>query len=381
MSSNRDHRQIPAAATRFSGSPFRFAESDQAADGVPVTLRLRGLEEINHWWWGRIVHDMDGLTIHKDRLPIDYCHDPEQILGYLDTFATKDGLEVSGKIFPGEDPRADEVYRKAAKGIPYESSMDWADPDTELEWLPEGVTTAVNGRQFAGPGYVVRKWSLRGAAICPYGADKHATTNFAAGDTVGITIVSQGDLPDMAKQFEKRRLKTIAPQKDVESEKVDETEETTTETTTETTVAVVVESSTETTTAEPAETPTETEEPVVPTPDPEEEEETAQDTARKAAGKRFRDAYGEQFGAQYFADGLSFEAAGKRYAKHLRDENARLTDAAKEQAKQIKALRDRLGEREPVSMTPENSATTKTGKLQDKNLARFTGGIKLPSAN
>lgn len=363
-------RDIPRSATRFEAGPFRFAAAEaDKAEGVPVQMRLRGLDAINHWYWGRIVHDMAGLSIHKDRLPIDYCHDPEQILGYLDKFETTDGLDVSGRILPEDDPRADEIHRKATRGVPYESSMDWADPETELEWIPEGVTTAVNGRTFAGPGYVVRKWSLRGAAICPYGADKHATTNFSAGETVGLTLYSKGDLPPMAKAIatdqagkERRTLTTISPAQDTAEDQAATPSETPAEPVAET----------------PAETPSE---PVAETPAETPAEPTAQDL-RRAEAQRFRAAYGQDLGAQLYADGLSFEDAGQAALKHYRDELAKKDEAIAQKDAQIKALRDGLGLADPVSMTPEGAAPAADKQpAQDDNLERFRRAVKLPSTN
>ena len=356
-----DHRQIPTAATHMAAGPFQFATaSEDKTEGVPVSMRLRGLDAINHWYWGRIVHDMAGLSIHKDRLPVDYCHDPGQILGYLDKFETAEGLTVSGRIFPADDQQADKVHRMHSRGVPYESSMDWADPDTLLEWIPEGATTAVNGQQFSGPGYVVRKWSLRGAAICPYGADKYATTNFSAGDTVGLTLFSEGDLPmpktasTDAAGIERRTLTTNAPAQDTEGQAAQ---------------------------TPPAETPAETPVPEAPAPEtPETPAEPTAEDARKAEGQKFKQAFGDELGARFFADGLTWADAQGQFNTHMRDQVAQLTEQTAEKDKTIAALRDQLGVA-PVSSTPEGGKPATEATADDSNLARFSRGIKLPTTS
>jgi hypothetical protein len=145
---------------------------------------------IEHWFWGRIVHDLAGVR-HKPRIPIDYVHDEGQVIGYANKIeATNEGLEVSGALTPYKDSdRASEIIYKAAAGVPYEASIAWFGSPVRIEEIAEGDSAEVNGFVFEGPGMIVREWPLRGVAVVPYGADQNTSTVFSH-DRVTVEIVS-----------------------------------------------------------------------------------------------------------------------------------------------------------------------------------------------
>jgi hypothetical protein len=131
---------------------------------------------------------MAGMVTRKESVTVDYAHGYDDVIGYANQFdAGPEGLNVSGALVSvAANDKADEVYRKGKAGVPYESSIDWEGEETELEYIPEGVSTEVNAKQFEGPGFVVRKWPLRAIAVCRYGADPQTKTQFSAGDPSGV---------------------------------------------------------------------------------------------------------------------------------------------------------------------------------------------------
>lgn len=180
--------EAPKEAFRFAVGPMQFAETQGDTSIYPFTMTARSGDPIPHWYWGRIVHDMNGMVTRKDSVTVDYAHGYDDVIGYANQFdAGPDGLKVSGALVSvAPNDKADEVYRKGKAGVPYESSIDWEGEDTELEYIPEGVSTEVNGKQFEGPGFVVRTWPLRAIAVCRYGADAQTKTQFSAGDPSGV---------------------------------------------------------------------------------------------------------------------------------------------------------------------------------------------------
>jgi len=185
----------PRGAFQLTCGPMQFMDgSDDSPELRPFRMVARSAEPIEHWYWGRIVHDFDGMQLRKDRCPIDWRHDETAELGFADSFeVTDDGLQLSGSLIVlEENDRADQVHKRGKAGMPYEASLDWIGDGTELEWIPEDVTTEVNGRQFDGPGYVARKWPLRAAAVCPYGADAATETQFSdADDMPSVRVFTQ----------------------------------------------------------------------------------------------------------------------------------------------------------------------------------------------
>jgi hypothetical protein len=180
---NLQSKSVPATALRFAVSACKFGDNGADAKTVPVTMTARTGDPICHWYWGNVVHDLSGMTVNKDRLPVDYCHESDEVLGYLNKFDPSSGdLIVSGALTPFEDgDRASEVIYKQKAGVPYEASIDFTGP-TVVEYVDAGASTDVNGKTLQGPLTVFRKWVLRGVAICPYGADPNTSTEFKAGD-------------------------------------------------------------------------------------------------------------------------------------------------------------------------------------------------------
>lgn len=161
----------------------------EAADGpppsAPISILARSPQPLDHWYWGRIVHDLAGMTPAAAVIPLDWCHDGETNLGFLDKFAADPavGLTVGGQLVPFTDEdRAAQVLHKGRAGVPYQGSIDWSGPGCLIEEVGEGMAVDVNGYQFQGPGVVVRKWPLSSVALCPSGYDPDTRAQFSKSD-------------------------------------------------------------------------------------------------------------------------------------------------------------------------------------------------------
>ena len=194
LESARRTGHVPASALRMVVGPFELGDNGEGAKSAPIRMRARTAQPVQHWFWGRVVHDMAGMHLHKDRLPIDYVHNPSEVIGYLNHFrADADGLEVSGALVPyKESDRASEIIHKARAGVPYEASINFGGPGIKVEEVAEGQAARVNGYQFDGPGIIVREWPLRGVAVCPYGADMNTRSELAQGESIPVTFTQSG---------------------------------------------------------------------------------------------------------------------------------------------------------------------------------------------
>jgi hypothetical protein len=174
-------RQIPLAALKFAAD-LEMGDNGEGAKTVPIKLKARGAQAVDHWFFGRIVHDLAGMSLSKPRLAIDYCHREDEVMGFANKFDTEGGLVASGALTPfQEKDRASEVIFKSQQGVPYEASIFFDPAELVLEEVPQGMSVPVNGLTFAGPGVVARRWTLRGLAVCPYGQDKNTAVEFSAG--------------------------------------------------------------------------------------------------------------------------------------------------------------------------------------------------------
>jgi len=225
------------------------------------------------------------------------------VLGYLNHFDTGGGdLVCSGALTPFKDgDRAAEVIYKAKAGVPWEASIDWAGA-ADMEALDENAFAMVNGREVAGPALIVRKWNLRGVAVCPYGADMNTESRVLSDPDKKVTV-----------QIERRDAMTKKPEEAavaaaVEPAKtVDGAEATAAAAAPEVKAAV-----------KPEEAKPEAVKPEA-APDPR--------AALLAESKRFTESFGDQ-GAKWFLDGKTFEEAQDLRIKELEAENAELAKLA-----------------------------------------------------
>jgi len=380
---NLTTRQVPAAACRMVVGEFELGENGADAKTAPIKMVARSGRALEHWYWGKVAHDLSGMTTHKPRLVIDYCHYDKEVIGYLNHFEQHpdaDGIPamiVSGALVPFKDSdRATEIIYKARAGVPYEASIDFVggDPgDTLIEEVAEGASAEVNGYTLGGPATIFRKWPLRGVAVCPYGADMHTESQLSGREAEQVTITvanmtpTEGDVTMQdQKPAEAAQLQAAVETEPVVEAAVEAVEE----------VQVAAEEVAEAVEAveaaveEVAEAVEAVEAAAEVAVEAVEEVEPAE---AAAPGQAFLDAYGDK-GAVWFAQGKTFDEARELYVAELTAENKRLTDANAELTGKMAALR---GEPSPVSFQAETPPSPLAAKLGD-NLGRFAGGIKLP---
>lgn len=317
-------KQVPASALQFSVGAFELASNGESAKSAPFRMVARSGKPIEHWFWGNVVHDLDGMRLHKNRLPIDYAHDAKEVIGYANHFESESGdLVVSGALVPFKDSdRATEIIHKQREGVPYEASINFGGDGIRLEEVRDGQSVQVNGYQFSGPGVVIREWPLRGIAICPYGADANTSTEFAA-QTQFLVEITEAEMPEEQEQLTAAHLENNqeAQQQEAEAQAVDAAQPADLDT-----VAEVV--------ADEAATV----------------EAAATELTGRSEGQRFLEAFGDQ-GGVWFAQGRTFSEATDLYVAALKSEN--------ESLKQRLSARRGEGESEPVEFSQHVPPTPK----------------------
>jgi hypothetical protein len=175
----------PAAALRLVEGQATATEGNADGDkSIKVHLKARTRNDINHWFWGKIVHDFSTLKM-PTKIALDDTHGDE--IGYARPMLTDYGLELDGVVIPNaENPQheSNRIAYNLRNSIPQQASIDWAG-DYDLEEIPEKFSAPVNGLTVEGPALIVRNWSLRATAICKEGADpttETTVTTFAATD-------------------------------------------------------------------------------------------------------------------------------------------------------------------------------------------------------
>lgn len=303
---NDSKQRVPRNAFCMPAAAFEFGDNGESAKTVPFRMVARSGEPIDHWYWGRVVHDFDSMS-HKDRIAIDYIHDDGEVIGYGNHIEKETGdLTVTGALTPyRENDRASEIIHKQQLGVPYEASINFAGGSPKLEQYGANESVEVNGREFSGPISVIRNWTLRGVAVCPYGYDGNTSTEFSQGPEIEVEIME-------AKTAPVEKAETTDPAVELTAD--------------------------ETTEAEAVDVDIETDTPA---------EEPAEKLEQPTEGQRFLDAFGDR-GGVWFAQGKSFEEATQLCLTELREQNEKLTQ-------KVKQLRQAAGsgESEPVEFSQE----------------------------
>ncbi len=340
-------RTIPAKARRFAAQ-FEVGSNGDNAKTAPVKLVARSSEPVDVPCWGRVAHDLAGMSLVKPRIPLDYCHDDYAIIGYANNFDTATGdLVAGGALVPySQDPndKASEVLYKSQNGIPYEASIFFTGP-LVIEEVDAGATTFVNGKQMEGPLTVIRQWTLRGIAICPHGVDPFTDaqmkTKFSdSGDIEAVVIkdvIKETKMSETAEVVQttveattttmdaRTELATTTEAQAVEVEPAKTTDEAT---------PVAVDPNvvmTMSQTAEGTQSP------------------TAAPVEAKTEGQKFLAAFGDK-GGVWFAEGKTFEAAQALFMSEVVAQRNQLAKDVEDLKQKLAATR---GESSPLSFSAD----------------------------
>lgn len=320
--SQYETREVPGDALRMSLGEFALGDNGEDAKTAPIRLVARAGKPIEHWYFGNVVHDFAGMR-HKSRIPIDYVHSENDVIGYVNKFdATSGDLQLSGALVPfKESDRATEIIFKAKAGVPYEASIDFRD-SMVMEELRPGQMAEVNGSPVEGPAVIIRQWTLRGVAVCPYGADPNTSSQLSNAEKIAVSV--------------KKNEQALSDETPVEG------------------AAAVVEAPVETPVEEkPVETPT---------------AEVAQQS--NGIGKKFLDTFGQQ-GAVWYVEGKQFEECWALFAKQQSDRLAELEAKNAELEKRLSGALAAGGESQPVDF--------QSGEKGDVKRKGFASKIRMPA--
>jgi hypothetical protein len=128
-------------------------------------------------WRFPVVVDLNGLAV-RGGAKVYLDHDRTARVGHIDSLKTENGaLQVSGLI-SSTSPSAREVTADADNGYPWQASIGASVAD--VEFVREGQTVNVNGREVAGPVNVARKSALVEVSFVGSGADDQTSAAIAA---------------------------------------------------------------------------------------------------------------------------------------------------------------------------------------------------------
>ena len=291
-------------------------DSQDEVELTKVSLTARTSDPLYHWWWGNIVHDMDGFFKHKESVNLDWNHDPNNLVGYADkqVASHENGLQLEGKLISLEPKdQADKIRLWRKSGMPLEASIYF--DEAEMEYIPQDMTTQVNGKQFDGPGVVVRKWTIRGCAICPYGYDGKTETRLSK-QQFKFSIRKGVDMSATAEATKTEEVKAEETPKAEELSKSDNNGVTTVETKVD-------------------------------------ENKLSAEDFRKELNK-FTTAFGSENGVKWFNEGVTFSDAQGKHIDMLSKANADLKTENEKIKAELTSFRKTLGEEKGLETVPSD---------------------------
>lgn len=130
----------------------------------------------DHWYWGDLAMDVEGMTFMRRAFPILEEHFRDLKIGFSNTKpkAVNHALVIEDAVLLSNDT-ARSFYQNAKEGFPYEASISIR--PTVIERLLEGESVEVNGYKFKGPGTVFRKGLVREASVCTFGYDSKTSVS------------------------------------------------------------------------------------------------------------------------------------------------------------------------------------------------------------
>lgn len=194
MSASNNRRKERRRMLRAAGIPTNLnltgsAEIDLTAakEGEPARRPTFAMQAytggaINVGWGKPVIIDLAGLRA-AEPIAILLDHDRTKIIGQSTKVEIAGGVvSVTGMITGGDsDPNVSQVVTHARNGFRWPVSVGVAVGKTEA--VGENKTVTVNGKEFAGPAYVIRAGVLRETSFVGIGADEHASASVAASAT------------------------------------------------------------------------------------------------------------------------------------------------------------------------------------------------------
>jgi hypothetical protein len=165
-------REVPVSAGRFAASGA--ATPVEGTDRFTMTP-FAG-QVFDHWYWGKMTFDADGMSMRKKVIPAFKDHDPAQLVGEIDTMSVKDGVVVLSGDF-AKTKAAEEI--RAVKKLDWECSLAFDLGSAVIEEVGPDAMTKVNGAKLAGPATVVRKAVLYETSFTFFGGVPGTETAFA----------------------------------------------------------------------------------------------------------------------------------------------------------------------------------------------------------
>ena len=168
-----------------------------------VKIKVITSSILEHPGLGRFRVKTETAAPSKDRVPLDYNHNEEEVIGYVENFqCNADAITADGVVLIGDDSSdaAKTFAQNIDGGVPFEASAFLDLSEAESVELEDGVT----------------EWSgalIRGVAICPYGTDRKTTVSLKMGETNFVVRLKDKSSNNEDEEMDEEKKVSIEDQK------------------------------------------------------------------------------------------------------------------------------------------------------------------------
>jgi len=186
-------------------SEITFAQGDGGKDNNKFRIiGYSGGIMKNHWYWGNLAIDLQGVKFYKKRIAVLESHFISSRLGFTTKQEISDNVTVEGEFLENDNAQA--MKNDIKKGFPMEASMFC--PPSVIERVLEGASVKVNGLTLKGPGSVFRKSVIKEVSMCVFGYDSNTKSSaFADNQEVKFNLFQENNI--MAEKTEITSLEML----------------------------------------------------------------------------------------------------------------------------------------------------------------------------
>lgn len=192
----KNKNEAPAEAFQFDCGQVIYSLEGEDKNNIKLDLYDGGVTK--HWYWGNLAFDLSGMKLAKKSIGILDSHDTAKRVGFS-TGASFDKRFILEGVFLS-NASAQELKADALEGFPFEASLRFDSLGAKIEFVKEGETAEVNGREFKGEGAIIRKCRIMEGSICVFGALNN--TKAQVFETVNKTDLGENKMSDKALTIE-----------------------------------------------------------------------------------------------------------------------------------------------------------------------------------
>lgn len=188
---SKSENSAPIEACVFESDDVSLFKEGDDDNRFHIVAYSGGIME-NHFYWGNVIFDLQGIKFAKPKTPVLHEHVTSDRVGFSTNQEIGDKIIIDGKFL--ENAMAQELRGDMKKGFPMQASVFL--PPAVVEYLKEGETQQVNGKTIKGPGAIFRKGKIREISMCVMGRDEHSVSKaYSQDDNSLIKFSTQSKEP------------------------------------------------------------------------------------------------------------------------------------------------------------------------------------------